>query len=210
MGDPRRERPPAVYGHVVNVPTHLNVKIPAIGGHLPNADADSHLLVVRTCYNGQCKQMPRFCGHFNPKSFTARTLSCYPQFVQMSILPSGDRMQYFISRLNACMMNHVIVAVSRFGYICFTTSRRKSHVEEENDSSSVYTLTILPDARTVSERFASGCPCTHCVHCVGFVRYTQTTSGCVRSGSERFASAWLCSVNARVDASDITTSVRVK
>ena len=65
----------------------------------------------------------------------------------------------------------------------------------------VYTLTILPDARTVRERFVSGCPCTHCVHCFGFGRYTQTTSGCVRSGCERFASAWLCSVNARVDAS---------
>ena len=63
----------------------------------------------------------------------------------------------------------------------------------------MYTLAILPDARTIRERFASGCPCTHCV---GFVRYTQTTSGCVRSGRERFASAWLCSVNARVDASD--------
>ena len=63
----------------------------------------------------------------------------------------------------------------------------------------VYTLTILPDEHTVRERFASGCPCTHCV---GFVQYTQTTSGCVRSGRERFASAWLCSVNARVDASD--------
>ena len=66
----------------------------------------------------------------------------------------------------------------------------------------VYTLTILPDARTVRERFAAGCPCTHCVHCVGFVRYTETTSGGVRSGRERFALAWLCSVNARVDASD--------
>ena len=66
----------------------------------------------------------------------------------------------------------------------------------------VYTLTILPDARTVHERFAAGCPCTHCVHCVGFVRYTETTSGGVRSGRERFAAAWLCSVNARVDASD--------
>ena len=63
----------------------------------------------------------------------------------------------------------------------------------------MYTLTILPNARTVRERFASGCPCTHCVR---FVRYTQTTSGCVRSGRERFASAWLCSVNARVDESD--------
>ena len=66
----------------------------------------------------------------------------------------------------------------------------------------VYTLTILPDARTVRERFAAGCPCTHCVHCVGFVRYTETTSGGVRSGRERFAAGWLCSVNARVDASD--------
>ena len=58
LGDPRREGPPDVYGHVINVPSHLNVKLPAIDGHLPNAD--SHLLVVCTCYNGQCKQMPRF------------------------------------------------------------------------------------------------------------------------------------------------------
>ena len=27
LGDPRRERPPAVYGHVINVPTHVNVPI---------------------------------------------------------------------------------------------------------------------------------------------------------------------------------------
>ena len=58
LGDPRRERPPAVCGHIVNVPTHFKVKLPVISGHLPNADADSHLLVVSTCYNGQCKQMP--------------------------------------------------------------------------------------------------------------------------------------------------------
>ena len=49
LGDPCRERPPAVYGHVINVPTHFKVTLPAIDGHLPNADADSHLLVVRTC-----------------------------------------------------------------------------------------------------------------------------------------------------------------
>ena len=67
LGDPHRERPPAVYGHFINVPTHLNVKLPAIGGHLPNADADSHLLVVCTCYNGQCKQMQRFRRSFQPK-----------------------------------------------------------------------------------------------------------------------------------------------
>ena len=75
LGDPRRERPPDVYGHVINVPTHPNVKLPAIGGHLPNADADSHLLVVRTCYNGQFKQMPRFRWHFNQKSLAACTLT---------------------------------------------------------------------------------------------------------------------------------------
>ena len=53
LGDPSRERPPDVYGHVVKVPTHLNVKLPAIGGHLPNADADSHLLVVRRGRRGK-------------------------------------------------------------------------------------------------------------------------------------------------------------
>ena len=66
LGDPRRERPPDVYGHVIKVPTHLNVTLP-IGGHLPNAYADSHLLVVRTCYNGQCKPMPRFRWSIQPK-----------------------------------------------------------------------------------------------------------------------------------------------
>ena len=73
LGDPRRERPPAVYGHFVNVPTHVNVKLPVISGHLPNADADSHLLVVSTCYNGQCKQMPRFRWSFQPKIACAHT-----------------------------------------------------------------------------------------------------------------------------------------
>ena len=67
LGDHRRERPPAVCGHLINVPTHFNVKLPPISGHLPNADADSHLLVVSTCYNGQCKQMPRFRWSFQPK-----------------------------------------------------------------------------------------------------------------------------------------------
>ena len=66
MGDHRRERPPAVCGHLINVPTHFNV-LPPISGHLPNADADSHLLVVSTCYNGQCKQMTHFRWSFQPK-----------------------------------------------------------------------------------------------------------------------------------------------
>ena len=65
LGDPHRERPPAVCGHFVNVPTHFKVKLPVISGHLLNAD--SHLLVVSTCYNGQCKQMPRFRWSFQPK-----------------------------------------------------------------------------------------------------------------------------------------------
>ena len=48
LGDPCRERPPAVYGHVINVPTHFNVKLPLTIGRLPNADTNSHLLVVST------------------------------------------------------------------------------------------------------------------------------------------------------------------
>ena len=77
LGDPRRERPPAVCGHFVNVPTHFKVKLPVISGHLPNADADSHLLVVSTCYNGQCKQMPRFWWSFQPKKARAHCRNSY-------------------------------------------------------------------------------------------------------------------------------------
>ena len=73
-----------MYGHLSNVPTHFNVKLPLISGHLPNADADSHLLVVSTCYNGQCKQMPRFRWLFQPKIAGA-------QFAQISVLSSGDQ-----------------------------------------------------------------------------------------------------------------------
>ena len=65
LGDPRRERPPAVYAHVINVPTRFTVKLPLISGHLPNAD--SHFLVVSTCYNGQSKQIPRFRWSCQPK-----------------------------------------------------------------------------------------------------------------------------------------------
>ena len=97
LGDPRRERPPAMYGHIINVPTHFNVKLPAISGHLPNADADSHLLVVSTWYNGQCKQMPRFRWSFQPDIAGAR--------------PNCDRSvtdeQYVTS---SRVINHMIVA----------------------------------------------------------------------------------------------------
>ena len=50
-------------------------------------------------------------GHFNPKSLAARTLSCDRQFAQIPMVPSGDRNQYFISRVNACVMKNVIAAI---------------------------------------------------------------------------------------------------
>ena len=114
LGDHRRERPPAVYGHVINVPTHSNVKQTAISGHLPNTDAVSYLWVVRTCYDGQCTQMPRFRRSFQPKiagshpNLRSTVRSIFSQ------LPSGDHKQYFISRVvYACVMNHVISASQR-------------------------------------------------------------------------------------------------
>ena len=90
LSDSRHERPPAVYGHVINVPTYFNVKLPAIGRHLPNdVDADSHLLVVRTCYNGHCKQMPRFW-----RSFQHKIAGAHPNLRStvrsiLSVLPSA-------------------------------------------------------------------------------------------------------------------------
>ena len=69
-----------------------------------------------------------FSVHFNPKSLAAPTLSYNQQFAQVSMLPSGDRKQYFISRVNVCVMIHVIVA---FCYICFTISH---HVEKVTSS----------------------------------------------------------------------------
>ena len=70
-----------------------------------------------------------FGSHFNPKSLAARTLRCDCQFTKISMLPSGDRKQYFISRVNSCVMNHVVEASGPlFGYFRFTTLRRKSHV----------------------------------------------------------------------------------
>ena len=112
LGDPRRERPPAMYGHVINVPTHFNVKLPAIGGHLPNADADRHLLVVRTCNNGQCKQTPCFLWLFQPQIARGADPKLRPIVISKfhAAMPSGDRKQYFLSRVNASVMNHVIVA----------------------------------------------------------------------------------------------------
>ena len=93
---------------------------------LTRTDADSHLLVVRTCYNGQCKQMPPFRRSFQPKIAGA-----YPNLRStvrsiFSVLPSGDHKHYFILRVNTCMMNNMI-SLMPIGYVRFTTSRRKSH-----------------------------------------------------------------------------------
>ena len=90
LGDPRRERPPAVYGHVVNVPTYFNVKLPLISGHLPNADADSHLLVSAPAITDSANKCHIVGGHFNQKSL-APTQTWDRQFAQISVLPSGDQ-----------------------------------------------------------------------------------------------------------------------
>ena len=98
LGDPRRERPPAMYGHIINVPTHVNVKLPAISGHLPNADADSHLLVVSTWYNGHCKKCRVFGGRFNQKSL-ARALIATDRLVTDEQYVTSSR-----------VINHMIAA----------------------------------------------------------------------------------------------------
>ena len=91
--------PPDMYGHVINVPIHPNVKLPAIGGHLPNAD--SQLLVVLTCYNGQFKQMLHFRWSFQSKIARGAHLKLRPTVRSNSnaaYVPSGDRKQCFISQ----------------------------------------------------------------------------------------------------------------
>ena len=90
LGDPRRERPPAVYGHFVNVPTHFNVKLPLISGHLPNADADSIYWLSAPAIMDSANKCHVFGGHFNQKSL-ARTQTCDQQFVKISVLSSGDQ-----------------------------------------------------------------------------------------------------------------------
>ena len=115
---------------------------------------------------------------------------------------------YLLECVCACVCRcipYALVALFACDNNSFVEARRCLYVVSET---AVFTLAILPDARTVRERFASDCPythCVHCVHCVRFVRYTQTTSGGVRSGRERYAATWRCSVNARVDASGSRT-----
>ena len=114
LSGPRRKRPPTVCGQLINVPTPFNVKLPAIRGHLPKADENSHLLVVRTCYNGgQCKQMQCFRWSFQPKLAGSHPNLRSTLRSKCSVLPSGDHKQYFISRVYACVMSHVISASER-------------------------------------------------------------------------------------------------
>ena len=124
LGDPRRERPPAMYGHIINVPTHFNVKLSAISGHLPNAD--SHLLVVSTWYNGQCKQMPRFRWSFQPKIAGSRPNCDIYSSHKLPCCRMVTDEQYVTS---SRVINRMIAAINPFiGYVCFTILRRKSHV----------------------------------------------------------------------------------
>ena len=91
-----------------------------------------------------------FGGHVSPKSLAVRTLSGDRQFVQMSMLPSGDRKQYLISRANACVMNDVIVA----SQTSWLLSVLRHHVVK-------LTTSVLNPRYRRRERF-SVLTCAHC------------------------------------------------
>ena len=98
LGNPRPEWPPDMYGHVINVPKHHNVKLPVIGDTCRTRTRTViywlSVPVITDSSNTYCV----FGGDFNPKSLAARTLGCHQQFAQIPILPSGDRKQCFISQ----------------------------------------------------------------------------------------------------------------
>ena len=91
LGNPCRERPPAVYGHFVNVPTHFNVKLPVISGHLPVTWTRTviHWLSA-PAITDNANKCRIFGGHFNQK-LLVRTQTCDRQFSQISVLSSGDQ-----------------------------------------------------------------------------------------------------------------------
>ena len=123
-----------VRGRMVYSSTGLPWATPVVSGHLPCTatlsmsqhistlnylpSADTCLTRTRTviywlsvpAITDSASKYRVFGGHFNPKSLAARTLSCNRWFFQISMLQSGDRKQYFISRINACLMDHVTVA----------------------------------------------------------------------------------------------------
>ncbi len=95
---------------------NVSFKLPAIGGHLPNADADSHLLVVRTCYNGQCKEIPRFRWSFQPKIAGA-----HPN-LRSTVRSNFGAVVWWpqsIFHIGACVMNHVIAASETLPLVTF-------------------------------------------------------------------------------------------
>ena len=104
LGDPRRERPPAMYGHIINVPTHFNVKLPAISGHLPNADADSHSLAVSiTDSANKCRV---FGGRFNQKSLARAQIATDSSLILPCCRLVTDEQYVTSSRV----INHMIAA----------------------------------------------------------------------------------------------------
>ena len=76
LGDPRRERPPAVYGHVINVPNHFNLPIrpsderpPAMYGHfclVPRVSVHDRYycksIIIIRCYQ-MCDWVLSLMGH---------------------------------------------------------------------------------------------------------------------------------------------------
>ena len=92
LGDPRRERPPAVYGHFVNVPTHFNVKLPLISGHLPIKTRTLTVIywLSALAITDSANKCHVFGGHFNQKSL-ARAQTWDQQFAQIYVLSSGHQ-----------------------------------------------------------------------------------------------------------------------
>ena len=96
-----------MYGHLINVPTHFNVKLPLISVHLPNADADSHLLVVSTCYNGQCKKNATFSVVISNKNRWRAPKIVTNSSLKFPCCRLVTNEQYVTS---SRLMNHVIAA----------------------------------------------------------------------------------------------------
>ena len=89
LGDPRRERPPAVCGHFVNVPTHFKVKLPVISGTCLTRTRTVIYWLSAPAITDSAHKCHVFGGHFNQKSL-ACTQTCVRQISQISVLSSGD------------------------------------------------------------------------------------------------------------------------
>ena len=92
-----------------------------------NADADSHLLVVSTCYNGQCKQMPLFRWSFQPKIAGAHPN--LPPTVRSNFRAVvGDRRAIYVT--SSRVINHGIAANQPFHWLrlFYDTTSEKSRL----------------------------------------------------------------------------------